>query len=437
LLAALVLAVAASACQGVPVAVPAPGTTSAGTSPYPAKPAVAARSAHSFANTVGINTHLSFDDTAYANFRQTRARLIELGVKHIRDGLCTGCLASHDRFVALGQAGIKSQLIIGRLAEGMPKVDANLRLIRQKLLPYTSGIEAPNEPDVNAGYSVEAMRRYQAGLWFRVNANNETSGIPVTGPTLVNRENRRLLGDLSSYLDRGNMHPYPGGRPPFHNIFDETYTSRQISGSKPLSATEIGYHTDMAESGHKPASEKAIATYAPRTYLEGFRMGVKRTFSYELVDPLSEAERAARGWPRVENSFGLLRADWTPKPAFTALRNLMRALDADSRPVSSAGALRFGLEGAGRDVHHILLRADDGSLNLALWRSVSVWDPDARVDLTPDTDHFEVVLGEPVAVAQRFDPLVSDSERRRWWAPRRIPVELAGAPVVISLWPGH
>jgi hypothetical protein len=70
-----------------------------------------------------------------------------------------------------------------------------------------------------------------------------------------------------------------------------------------------------------------------------------------------------------------------------------------------------------------------------LWREVSVWDRLARKDLYPAADRLDVVLGQPLALAQRFDPVESDAERSRWTDPRRIPVELAGAPVVLRLTP--
>ncbi len=70
-----------------------------------------------------------------------------------------------------------------------------------------------------------------------------------------------------------------------------------------------------------------------------------------------------------------------------------------------------------------------------LWREVSVWDRLARRDLFPAADQLDVVLGEPLALAQRFDPVESDAERGRWTDPKRIPVELAGAPVVLRLTP--
>ena len=43
------------------------------------------------------------------------------------------------------------------------------------------------------------------------------------------------------------------------------------------------------------------------------------------------------------------------------------------------------------------------------------------------------MLGQPIAVAQRFDPVDSEAETQRWTNPTRIPVALAGAPVVLRL----
>ena len=116
----------------------------------------------------------------------------------------------------------------------------------------------------------------------------------------------------------------------------------------------------------------------------------------------------------MENRFGLLRWDLTPKPSFHALRRLLSTVEAASEPVPSPGGLRFGLEDAGSDVRHILLRSGDDSYSLVLWRGVSVWDQFARTDLTPAPDLLEVVLGQPASLAQRFDPVSSGRERRRW-----------------------
>jgi hypothetical protein len=56
--------------------------------------------------------------------------------------------------------------------------------------------------------------------------------------------------------------------------------------------------------------------YLLRTFLEHFKGGIARTYAYELLD-----EKPDRGLRDPEQHFGPLRQDFTPKPAFTALRN--------------------------------------------------------------------------------------------------------------------
>ncbi len=103
--------------------------------------------------------------------------------------------------------------------------------------------------------------------------------------------------------------------------------------------------------------------------------------------------------------------------------------------MASPGGLRLGLEGAGADVRQLLLRSADGSYALVLWRDVSVWDRDALRDLVPAPDHVDVALGQPIALARRFDPVSLGCRAARWTNPSRIPVDLGGAPVVLRLIP--
>ena len=406
--------------------------------PYPNLPAVPAQSARAFGDSVGVNVHLLFAGSSYDRFDTILARLRELGVRYVRDGLCATCQTHIARLRALGGAGIGAHLVAGDLKGGVVPMRDNMEVIASRLRDAVVSVEAPNEPDIEGGVSdwLGETRAFQQQLYARVKGDSRLAHLPVLGPSVVHHANRPLLGDLSSFLDRGNMHPYPGGGTPLHNLEEERLLAATISGSKPLVATEAGYHSDLATtSGHPPTSERAIGIYTPRLALEGFRGGVERTYVYELADPWSETERQARGISLMENSFGLLRADLTPKPAFLALRNLLRAVGAGSAPVPAPGALRFGLERAPPDLRQLLLRSADGTFALVLWREVSVWDRVARGDLFPPAAQLDVVLGERLALAQRFDPVDSDAERGRWTDPSRIPVELAGAPVVLRLTP--
>ena len=409
-----------------------------GESPYPNLPAMPAQSARAFGDSLGVNVHLLFGGSSYDRFDVILARLRELGVRYVRDGLCAPCQNQIARLQTLAAAGIRAHLIAGDLKDGAARMHENMEAIGSRLRRAVVSVEAPNEPDVEAGVSdwLGETRVYQQQLYSRVKGDSRLAHLPVLGPALVHHANRPLLGDLSSILDRGNMHPYPGGGTPLHNLAVERGRAAPTSGSKPIVATEVGYHSDLATtSGHYPTSERAIGIYTPRLALEGFRGGVERTYIYELADAWSETERQARGVSLLENSFGLLRADLSPKPAFLALRNLLRAAGAGSAPVPSPGALRLGLNSAPPDLRQLLLRSADGTFALVLWREVSVWDRLARRDLFPAADQLDVVLGEPLALAQRFDPVESAAERGRWTDPKRIPVDLAGAPVVLRLTP--
>jgi hypothetical protein len=395
---------------------------------------VPAQSAGAFGDSVGVNAHLYWDDTSYADFETIQARLRELGVRYIRDGICDACAGGIHRLKRLAAVGIRANVIVGDLPGGVPKMQANLDAIRTQVRGAIASIEAPNEPDVSGDpLWLEHTRAYQRELYARVNGTPAIAGIPVLGPAVV--WSRAAVGDLSSYLDQGNFHPYPGGRPPFYNIALERQLTAHIAAAKPITATEAGYHADLSQTGHPGTSERATAMYIPRLALEGFRLGVQRTYVYQLADPWTPAQAQARGVSLMENSFGLLRSDLSRKPAFLTLRNLLRATGAVAAPAATGSGLRYGLEGAGPDVRQLLLRVADGSFALVLWRGVSVWDPIAKRDIVPAANPLTVVLGQRVAVAQRFDPVDSPQARAGWQDPRRIPVALGGAPIVLRLTP--
>jgi hypothetical protein len=398
---------------------------------------MAAQSARAFGDSVGVNARLTWLDTSYGDFPTLRARLRELGVRRISDGLCPTCEYQIERLQLLAVDGVKANLGIGWLSGGTDTIGPGVQALRARLRDSVVAVSGVNEPDVSGLPDwVSRTRAFQAELYRQIKADPLLSHLPVIGPSLVHRESRAALGDLSAHLDRGNLHPYSGGLPPVRNLADERSLMSVVSGDKPLVISEVGYHTDLAHVGpHRPASEKAVATYTPRIALEAFRFGIESTEIFQLVDPWSPAAAQARGIPASENSFGLLRWDLSPKPAFYALRNLLRAVDGDSAPLASPGTLRVGLEGAGSDVRRLLLRSADGSFALVLWRDVSVWDRDAQTDLSPPPDRVDLVFGEPVAVAQRFDPVRSDAEAQRWTDPRRIALDLAGEPVVLRLTP--
>ncbi len=69
-----------------------------------------ARSAASFLDSVGINTHIHYYDTSYSNFSLIKQRLQELGIRHIRDGGSDPTWIQ--RINELAGVGIKSTIVV-------------------------------------------------------------------------------------------------------------------------------------------------------------------------------------------------------------------------------------------------------------------------------------------------------------------------------------
>jgi hypothetical protein len=399
----------------------------------PAVHAVHAVPAARFLDSVGVNTHLYFGDTRYADFAMVRARLRELGVRWIRDGTCSLCPGYDDHLVELAQDGIRAQLIFGDPTEGEPWIDRELASIEQRLLPAVGALEGPNEYDGSPDPAWAAsLRAWQQQLYFRVKATPVLRALPIVGPSLVKPESRAALGDLSGAMDVGNLHPYTGGLMPAAAFLDgERRLSAPTTRSKPLMATEAGFHTAlrMAPGANQPpVDETTQADYLTRLFLEHFAWGLRRTFSYELLD-----NKPDPGDGEAELHFGLLRSDFTPKPSFVALRNLLAVLRLGGAQ-GTADRLRLGLAGGG-DVRHLLLAQADGSFSLALWRDVSSWDRDARRPITVAPSTVTIRLGEAMDRAETIVPARSTTPTATVADPQTLRVPLRATPVVLRLVP--
>ena len=202
-----------------------------------------------------------------------------------------------------------------------------------------------------------------------------------------------------------------------------------LPGSKGLVFTETGYHNALRDSANQPpASEAAAAVYFPRLLLDAFGLGARRTFIYELLD-----EKPEPGLTDSQQHFGLLRNDFSPKPAFTAIRNLIAAVR-QSPGAGDRHRLDWTLSGAGaKSVIRLTLVRRDGSRVLALWRPVSVWDREAGRPTSPGEVPVTIRFGRQVHDLQVWRPSASGSPVDSRGSARRLPVTLAGDVVLVSL----
>jgi hypothetical protein len=399
----------------------------------PAHAATPVSPADAFVDSIGVNVHMNFTDTAYADSGRLVDSLSGAGIRHVRDGLDWNTPHAYAAFDRLADRGIGTTFIMGEPGGRTGTLDQLLAALRTRR--GVDAVEGPNEygssglPDW-----AERLRDYQQRLYAAVKQDPALAHLPVLGPSLVTWQQYEALGDLRAALDAGNVHPYPGGDIPEAKLDWWLSVAAPVSGDRPVWATETGYHNaTQTTGGHRPASEAAAATYLPRLYLEYFRRGIPRTFAYELIDLRPDAGREDQ-----EANFGLLRNDYTEKPAYRRLANLIAVLS-DPGPAHPVEPVGVSIDGAPDDLRRLLLQKRDGSYYLVLWRAARVWDPDTRQPLAVAANDVTVQLdgAAQLEVAEQIDPALGTAPFASSSASGPIGVWVGADPVIVRLAPAR
>jgi hypothetical protein len=415
LLAVVALAWVAVACNDDPPA-PDPGRE--------AHPVTQAKPAASFRDSVGVNVRTAFEGTPYADYPRVKAALLYTGIRHIRDGLWPEWLHTQRAFFReLAAAGIKYTLGLGGLAFEH-ELDAKLDLIREDgLRPGLAALENPNEvnwkhseEDVPADWAART-RAYARHLWD----SSRDLDVPVIGPSLGGRHDEEQVGDISPWVDWGNIHPYRGPGIPETAVREETPYAREMSAGKPVSITEFGWAlADWAP------DERAQASYTLRAFLDHYAKGIPRSYVHQLVDLRSEQEYLA-GNPddpvgaRRDATFGLYRHDWTPRQVADALHNLNTAIGDGGR----AAPLELAVKTGPPDLRKVVLTRADGEFVIVLWRAAPAGARSA-----------EVGLSLPTATAvSATRPVTSSSESTLALDTGQVTVGVDSEPVVLRVTP--
>lgn len=348
-----------------------------------------AKSADSFVDTIGVNVHLHYTNTVYKEFNSLiKPRLLELGVRHLRDGAATYSGINRDSFFyervrELANEGFQFNFITSSLKTewGEPTDYSLLDEVYEWSDGAIASFEAVNEPDIQGVDSWLADTRLgQKELYSTVNSDPDLKDIPVIGSSVIHSKNKSAVGNLSKWKDYGNLRNYFDGRHPETNGWGSNgYGSldwhfreaEKLSGSDPVISTETGWSNVVDTNGnHLGVPEDIEAKYVPRLFLNHFNAGVDRTYLYELIDLQDRPGHR-------DSNFGLLNNDGSREPSFKALRNLIDLLE-DPGSSFTPESLKFSLEGNTSDVEHTLLQKSDGSFYLALWLGKSSWDPNAK-----------------------------------------------------------
>jgi hypothetical protein len=386
------------------------GRTTDATPPVNDPPVLAA---DAFVDSEGINTQ--FSRITYSRDPSLAARIKELRIRHLRDGIELRNPQSVSLFNRVANVtGAKYDFITdgGRNAFGKNAQTAADIAAFVRSVPSTEAIEAPNEYDTRCCAWQVALAAFLPTL------REANVGLPIVGPAFTSQYAYDLAGDLSKFVDISNVHNYFSGFMPetdgwggrmsvcgaSHHDYCGRYGSLQysmslakISGpSSDVYSTETGYGTDRA---HNVVDAATQAKYIPRLLFNQFANGVKRTYLFQLVD-----YHAAKigGYA----SYGLLEAspDYTshvPKPSFTVLAKINALLE-DPGGAFAPTPLAIRTAGTTPATQSVLLEKRDGTYYDALWSAVSSYDVNGFAPgPTPSTAqtvtlHFDVPMAATI-----------------------------------------
>lgn len=348
-------------------------------------------SATSFSDSIGVELHLTVDGPYASDFAVWAPILIASGIKHVRDGICPSyfdrkwCTTSVPQHMEeLGKNGIKFDLVTSM---NDPFAWVQQYATAQNIEQIIDSYEGPNECDASADCPTD-WKATEAS-WQQQIYSLQTPDVKIIAPSMTTAAGYSALGNIAGFADLGNIHDYPAAYPPESQTVTPLHLqwATSMTGSLPVWSTEVGYSTDPTHADNG-VPQVVQERYLPRLLLEHLRLGVMRTYLYQLFDY----------GPDGGKYMGLLNPDYSPKPAWTRLLQLMRLL-ADSGPAPQT-PLAYSISGdSNGTLDHLLFQRSDGSYVLALWLAQPVYDPSTRTVLAIASETVSVRLPASVASA--------------------------------------
>ena len=271
-------------------------------------------------------------------------------------------------------------------------------------------------------------RTYQAVVYSSTTSMTGGNLIKVLGPSMANASNGSQVGEISGSLDDGNLHPYPAAQMPSVVFPSQPDLAKLMSGDKEIVFTESGYHNALNDHSDQPAvSETAAAKYIPRLFLEDFAQGIPRTFLYELFD-----EAPDPGLTNFQMHWGLVRANGSEKPAFTAMKNMIGELSDTADPVQLQ-QLAWSLSTPNAQTHHLLLQKSTGEFDLVLWQEVSSYDPKRQADINTPAEAAVLNLGQQAKSITLYEPTDQPQPIQTLTNVASVPLQIPDHPLVVKI----
>lgn len=374
-----------------------------------------------FVDSIGTNVHLDFGSNAQQHFPILLTRLSTLGIRRVRtSGSSADYITKTQQLYSI--AGIHTLLVVqpqlglqatpAYWAAGTPVLVSDL-VAAVGPGPIDS-TEMPNEVDVfyfnlkwhpgdtstlvNSATAAGGWGLYGVAItqdsYAAFKADPVLSGLTFLGPALGFHINGFPNNSLYGSVNYGAFHPYPYAGNTFSTplsyggAYQYFWGTTQPDGNldewpaafngyqpafnpssgpvTPMAATETGYYNGAVDYA---LSDADYAAYVPRLFGEYFRHGVVKTYQYDFGDDGTSAGNR-------EDNFGMIRFDFTPKPAYNALKALITLLNDQGSVTPSPITLGVAVSPNGiftrtQYYHDLLLRKANGDYYLMFWHEAA------------------------------------------------------------------
>ncbi len=407
---------------------------------------VQAQKAYDFVDSLGVVTHINrlkgvlnddgwaiiSDAIADAGFRYVRTTVVN-------DAAIARVRKMHAKHGTKFNLRIDSRAIGGKHDQPLnPDAIENLVSQIKRVGPEAIlSIEGPNEYNSQAKKHgnrdwAKQLKTFTQLMYKRIKEDPEIGDKPVIAPSIWRRlvPDYKAVGDLTGHVDRGCLHNYTGGRLPSYDLDKRIQDAKILTPNNRIWVTEYGYRT----ADKHAVSEATKAKYLPRFAAEFFiRPDVERAFNYQIIDEWPISKQPDKAW-------GLLRNDFSKRPAYHAMKNTLALLD-DKDGDFTPGTLDYDLGGDLKDVHSFLVQKKNGVFYLVLWQEVASYDPGARKELNPAPRLVKLTFNTPVAEVRTYlptgldipDPEAAKSPINNEKAPKTIDLQVPDQLLIIEI----
>lgn len=396
-----------------------------------------ARNVASFIGSLGINVHMGWANTPYANASAVGNALTYIGIHNVRDVYEQGAQFTSGYSLLL-PSGNHIDMIVGGDIPGAISMLHNF----EELYPGSvASVEGPNELDnwpitYNGSTGSAAFDAFQQALYQAEKADSLLGTIPVYLFTFgaITTSNYSGVGNMSAYCDTGNVHIYySGGQPAYGwSPTDSTWywtnwmkAANVDAPNRPVVVTETGSTTAVGNGG---VSEAVQARTNLNGLMDGARYNNPAVYMYELM------ESANAGPSDLESHFGLYSWDGSPKPAAIALHNFTTTLmSANVNGSFTPGALIYQVSGLPNQwAGQILFQGQDGAFYIVIWAEPIIWNATTNTAVAPPTYPITVTFGTANQVSV-YDPIQGTLPIQSASNANSITVNVADHPIILKV----